>query len=520
MDFATLQDELAGRVAGLTELMRAKFEAAGVAELMQAKFEAMQGPEAVELMRVKFEAMSARSEGCDFATEPLNCLASTMANQLQRSIQGSPGGANKLSVGMDGGDITILPFGAMLLCVVLGFSLRVFFGRVCFMRKSLSSFSARLAIFTAVFACIMGVVKEGEAAMKSMDSSQGANFLPVTKLTTGGPYEYTRNPMYAPGMLLVLGVAVLADSLWMAASMSLWPLYLDKYVIPAEEALLRKLFGSSFDNYAAVVPRWFMGIGPEALLVAIIFCLVLKLKPRAHKLSGLKFFYFPAAARGDCARLALTLRKISFKDKVVAPADWGALKPTTIWGQMPYAELRDGTLLGQSYAIFRFIGKGTGLYPEDPLLAARVDECMDGLGDFGAITNKTGQGLSSGDKLKKRGAACKEGGDIYVACERLEACYTRAGTSGPFLTGELTIADLQTFAQVGWATSGFFDGVGPDFLAAFPRIQAVRKAVIAIPKIAAFYKAEATKLYMLHSLGGHTAKDCYATMLKSSRNAA
>merc|ERR1740130_1029395 len=116
MDFATLQDELAGRVAGLTELMRAKFEAAGVAELMQAKFEAMQGPEAVELMRVKFEAMSARSEGCDFATTPLNCLASTMANQLQRSIQGSPGGANKLSVGMDGGDIPILPFGHALVC--------------------------------------------------------------------------------------------------------------------------------------------------------------------------------------------------------------------------------------------------------------------------------------------------------------------------------------------------------------------------------------------------------------------
>jgi len=470
----------------------------------------------------RFEKLAA-APPCDLskgdATDKLSCIGSTIANQLSRSIKGSPGAANQLSVGMDGGDIPILPFGAILACVVLGMVLRIVFGRQRFMRKSLSSFTARTAIFIAFFAFVIGVNKQGEAAMKSMDASQGPNFLPVTKLATSGPYEHTRHPIYACVMLLVPAVAMLADSLYMAAAMSLVPLYLDRYVIPAEEALLQKLFGGSFDEYAATVPRWFMGIGPEVLLVALIVCLIRLLKPKAHQLSGLKFYYFPVAARGDCARLALTLRKIRFKDMVIPPSEWGDLKPKTPWSSMPYVELSSGTVLGQSYAIFRLIGKGTGLYPEDAILAARVDECMDGLSDVGSVTNKTGQGLTGAEKLKKRGAACKEGGDIYVACERIEACYARAATPGPFLTGELSIADLQVFAQVGWATSGFFDGVGHDFLVAFPRIQAARKAVIAIPRIAAFYKSEAKKPYMQLVVGGHPAKECYATMIKSSRMA-
>ena len=44
-----------------------------------------------------------------------------------------------------------------------------------------------------------------------------------------------------------------------------------------------------------------------------------------------------------------------------------ARKPTTPWGSMPYLVLADGTVLGQSHALFRLIGKATGLYPDDAL---------------------------------------------------------------------------------------------------------------------------------------------------------
>ena len=95
------------------------------------------------------------------------------------------------------------------------------------------------------------------------------------------------------------------------------------------------------------------------------------------------------------------------------------------------------TVVGQSRAITRLVGKGTGLYPSDDVLAALVDECMDGADDIMSITNREGQGLPLPEKIEKRQAACKEGGATYVAVKRVEALYERVGAPGPFLTGEV-----------------------------------------------------------------------------------
>ena len=199
------------------------------------------------------------AEACDFGSSPLSCMASAIGNQLARSLKGSPGAYNQNSVGIDGTDATnipILPAGALVICMLLGIALRIVLGRPRFMPKSLSSMTARAAIFVALFATVISVVKMGEKAMKEKDAAQGPNFLPVTTLTTSGPYQYTRNPMYLCFSLIVPGAAILADSLFMGATMALVPVYLDQYVIPAEEALLKKLFGRQFDAYAATVPRW------------------------------------------------------------------------------------------------------------------------------------------------------------------------------------------------------------------------------------------------------------------------
>ena len=86
--------------------------------------------------------------------------------------------------------------------------------------------------------------------------NHGPNFLPVNKLVTTGPYAVSRNPMYSCAFILVPAAGVLADSLYMLAATSMLPVYLHLFVIPAEEALNRKLFGKEFDAYAAKVPRW------------------------------------------------------------------------------------------------------------------------------------------------------------------------------------------------------------------------------------------------------------------------
>ena len=76
------------------------------------------------------------------------------------------------------------------------------------------------------------------------------------KLVTGGPYRFTRNPMYLGLVVLAVGIAV-----WVGT----WPLVIAPLAvfatanwvhIPFEEAKMRSQFGADYDNYIARVRRW------------------------------------------------------------------------------------------------------------------------------------------------------------------------------------------------------------------------------------------------------------------------
>lgn len=76
------------------------------------------------------------------------------------------------------------------------------------------------------------------------------------KLVTGGPYRFTRNPMYLGLLIETLGIAV-----WVGA----WPMFaapLALFVtsnwvhIPFEEAKMRRQFATDFDAYVRQVRRW------------------------------------------------------------------------------------------------------------------------------------------------------------------------------------------------------------------------------------------------------------------------
>jgi protein-S-isoprenylcysteine O-methyltransferase Ste14 len=76
------------------------------------------------------------------------------------------------------------------------------------------------------------------------------------KLVTGGPYRFTRNPMYLGLVLVTLGVAI-----WIGA----WPMFLAPIAvfctanwihIPFEEAKMRRQFGTAYDDYVRQVRRW------------------------------------------------------------------------------------------------------------------------------------------------------------------------------------------------------------------------------------------------------------------------
>ncbi len=74
------------------------------------------------------------------------------------------------------------------------------------------------------------------------------------ELTTSGPYAYTRNPLYLGSLIMAIGFAIAARSVWVLLVMLVMFLAIYLPVIRSEESFLRQRF-SNFDEYARNVPR-------------------------------------------------------------------------------------------------------------------------------------------------------------------------------------------------------------------------------------------------------------------------
>ncbi|KIJ59648.1 hypothetical protein HYDPIDRAFT_140433 [Hydnomerulius pinastri MD-312] len=98
--------------------------------------------------------------------------------------------------------------------------------------------------------------------------------LPEHKLVTSGFYQYVRHPSYTGSLLLIMGLTLshLTPGSWAMecgvlgpvssgliwASWWIWSLAVSTSRAVAEDAELRKLFGSQWDTYAAQVNSWFV----------------------------------------------------------------------------------------------------------------------------------------------------------------------------------------------------------------------------------------------------------------------
>ncbi len=92
---------------------------------------------------------------------------------------------------------------------------------------------------------------------------QGQNPNPAaekTKLITDGPFKLSRNPIYLASALAALGRSVQGESPTSALLTFALLLYVDRYVVPAEEEYLSEKFGATYDEYRSSVPRWIPGI--------------------------------------------------------------------------------------------------------------------------------------------------------------------------------------------------------------------------------------------------------------------
>lgn len=160
----------------------------------------------------------------------------------------------QLQVGL-GKDIPILPplFTAGL--VVASLLLWLLVGRRRWMPPLLRHPALRVAICAVTLSAFLKVLSVSEAVLEQ--SQSGVAFTPVGGIAIGGPYAVTRNPMYCAMVLLVLpSFTILMDSVWPLRLTPVLFAYLHMVVIPAEENMLIRHFGSEYVLLLERVPRW------------------------------------------------------------------------------------------------------------------------------------------------------------------------------------------------------------------------------------------------------------------------
>ena len=79
---------------------------------------------------------------------------------------------------------------------------------------------------------------------------------PSSALVRGGPYRFTRNPMYLSMTIVYLGVALMIQSAWSLLLLPLVVAFIQTQVIRREEAYMERRFGAEYVRFKREVRRW------------------------------------------------------------------------------------------------------------------------------------------------------------------------------------------------------------------------------------------------------------------------
>jgi len=79
---------------------------------------------------------------------------------------------------------------------------------------------------------------------------------PTPELIAGGPYRFSRNPIYVGMALIQAGIGIALGNLWIVLLIVPTLMVLRRTVIEREEAYLERKFGDAYVRYRASVRRW------------------------------------------------------------------------------------------------------------------------------------------------------------------------------------------------------------------------------------------------------------------------
>jgi protein-S-isoprenylcysteine O-methyltransferase Ste14 len=77
-----------------------------------------------------------------------------------------------------------------------------------------------------------------------------------TAIVRTGPYRFSRNPIYLAFILLVLGLSLWLNNLWLLVTLVPAVGIISVVVIPQEERFLERTFNDQYSSYKAQVRRW------------------------------------------------------------------------------------------------------------------------------------------------------------------------------------------------------------------------------------------------------------------------
>ena len=79
---------------------------------------------------------------------------------------------------------------------------------------------------------------------------------PTTTIVEGGPYRFTRNPIYMGMFGGLIGLGIAFDNLWLPLMLVPFALVIRYGVVAREEAYLERKFGDAYRRYRQRVRRW------------------------------------------------------------------------------------------------------------------------------------------------------------------------------------------------------------------------------------------------------------------------
>lgn len=149
----------------------------------------------------------------------------------------------------DRADVAFHPPTLLLICIVGGFIERA----IVPAQWIPDSLAAQLGIPVVVvaltlFAWAVTTMRRGGASIPTHRATDA--------IVASGPFRLSRNPIYLSMMLLLVGIALWANSVWFLTWAVLAIVLLTFYVIKPEERYLEDKFGDAYLSYKRGVRRW------------------------------------------------------------------------------------------------------------------------------------------------------------------------------------------------------------------------------------------------------------------------